>query len=91
MDGLACFLGLSPQSLFFVYLHFDQLFTTGFDRKVGPFVAFADVDFDLAVGRGPLGRVLYYPNHTKSEKYLVRISFGNLNIVQSMFVNLINE
>ena len=33
----------------------------------------------------------YYPNHTKSEKYLVRISFGNLNIVQSMFVNLINE
>ena len=28
---------------------------------------------------------------TKSEKYLVRVSFGNLNIVQSMFVNLINE
>lgn len=33
----------------------------------------------------------YYSNHIKTDKYLVRFSFGNLNIVQSMFVNLINE
>jgi len=33
----------------------------------------------------------YYSNHIKSEKYLIRFSFGDLNIVQSMFVNLIDE
>lgn len=33
----------------------------------------------------------YYSNHIKSENYIVRLSFGDLNIVQSMFVNLINE
>ena len=33
----------------------------------------------------------YYSNHIKSENYIVRLSFGDLDIVQSMFVNLINE
>lgn len=33
----------------------------------------------------------YYSNHVKSENYIVRLSFGDLNIVQSMFVNLINK
>ena len=33
----------------------------------------------------------YYINHTKTDKYLMRFSFGDLNIVQSMFINLINE
>lgn len=33
----------------------------------------------------------YYSNHIKSENYIVHLSFGDLNIVQSMFVNLINE
>lgn len=33
----------------------------------------------------------YYSNHIKSEDYIVRLSFGDLDIVQSMFVNLISE
>lgn len=33
----------------------------------------------------------YYSNHTKSDNYLLRFSFGDLNIVQSMFVWLIDE
>ena len=33
----------------------------------------------------------YYSNHNKSDNYLVRFSFGDLNIVQSAFVNLNNE
>ena len=33
----------------------------------------------------------YYSNHKKSDNYLVRFSFGDLNIVQSAFVNLNNE
>ncbi len=31
----------------------------------------------------------YYPNHIKSDNYIVRLSFGDLDIVQSMFVSFV--
>ena len=33
----------------------------------------------------------YYSNHIKSENYIVRLSFGDLDIVQGIFVTFINK